>query len=358
MITISKYTPFATLFIATRYFCFSKSGYSFRFNGKEDELSVNLYDLGERFFDARLARMLSLDPLMFKYPFWSPYSYANNSPVLIVDLNGAGPGPQDGADKMTISKNQSSLWAIAKKAYKTYGKEGGQTFSSYWKNIQNWNKGRDLSQVGSQAYVEDPQKAKKFEDANEKFLSNEEVKPSTTFKSINNGSKLYHTMTFNSSYKELLASSLNGVEVAMIDGKLLEALSNDPKINERAIYFANNFTTLSNGDGFYYTEFKFTFGSPDLLDGGFELSGWVMRNCTVKAMVTKGQNSIMVKFRAEDIFDLYPNRTMSSTISFEQNVKNIGYNIITGTLYPIYHGFLNANENMQTRATFSHEIFK
>ena len=37
MFPTSKYTPFATLSIAIRYFYNSKSGFSFRFNGMEKD---------------------------------------------------------------------------------------------------------------------------------------------------------------------------------------------------------------------------------------------------------------------------------------------------------------------------------
>lgn len=71
------------------------SKYRYGFNGEEGESALGdgmVYDLGARFYDARLGRMFSLDPLMAKYPYWSPYSYCGNNPVLAVDMKGMG-GP-------------------------------------------------------------------------------------------------------------------------------------------------------------------------------------------------------------------------------------------------------------------------
>src|ERR1041385_2050816 len=71
----------------------------YKFNGHEDEgEDVNAqqgseYDLGERFYDARLGKMLSVDPLTGNYPGQSPYAYCGNSPTSSIDLNGAGDGP-------------------------------------------------------------------------------------------------------------------------------------------------------------------------------------------------------------------------------------------------------------------------
>jgi RHS repeat-associated protein len=70
--------------------------YKYAFNGeeKDDETygAGNEYDLGERFYDPRLGRMLSLDPLMQQYPWQSPYAYCGNSPIKYLDINGEGNG--------------------------------------------------------------------------------------------------------------------------------------------------------------------------------------------------------------------------------------------------------------------------
>lgn len=70
--------------------------YRYGFNGaeKDDEVANDgeHYDLGFRHYDPKIARMFSLDPLAANYPSWSPYQYAANSPISIVDVLGLGPG--------------------------------------------------------------------------------------------------------------------------------------------------------------------------------------------------------------------------------------------------------------------------
>ena len=65
----------------------------YQYNGKElqDELGLNLYDYGARFYDPALGRFTTIDPLAKKYVFQSPYVYAANDPIRLIDANGKGP---------------------------------------------------------------------------------------------------------------------------------------------------------------------------------------------------------------------------------------------------------------------------
>lgn len=66
--------------------------YRFGFNGKENDNEVkgngNQQDYGMRIYDTRLSRFLSVDPLTSKYPYYTPYQFAGNSPIKFVDLDG------------------------------------------------------------------------------------------------------------------------------------------------------------------------------------------------------------------------------------------------------------------------------
>ena len=69
-----------------------KGGYAYGFNGqrKDDEINGigNHVDFGARGLDTRLGRWWSVDPLAEKYPSSSPYVFANNSPIILVDRDG------------------------------------------------------------------------------------------------------------------------------------------------------------------------------------------------------------------------------------------------------------------------------
>jgi RHS repeat-associated protein len=75
----------------------SLEDYRYGFNGmeKDDELKGegNSYDYGARMLDSRVGRFLSLDPLENVFPFVSPYVYALNNPIYIIDFDGKKPDP-------------------------------------------------------------------------------------------------------------------------------------------------------------------------------------------------------------------------------------------------------------------------
>ncbi|PUZ19246.1 RHS repeat-associated core domain-containing protein [Chitinophaga costaii] len=85
----SDYTPFGMQMVDRNG---STGGYRYGFNGKENDNEVkgdgNQQDYGMRVYDPRVGRFLSVDPLTKTYPWWSPYAFAGNSPIVAVDLDG------------------------------------------------------------------------------------------------------------------------------------------------------------------------------------------------------------------------------------------------------------------------------
>lgn len=76
--------------------CAEKKGansYRYGFNGKElDPEGMggggSTYDYGFRIYNPQIARFLSVDPLSPEYPWYTPYQFAGNKPIVAIDLDG------------------------------------------------------------------------------------------------------------------------------------------------------------------------------------------------------------------------------------------------------------------------------
>ena len=66
--------------------------YRYGFNGKENDNEIygngNQYDYGFRIYNPRLGRFLSVDPIAKVYPWYTPYQFAGNKPIVAIDLDG------------------------------------------------------------------------------------------------------------------------------------------------------------------------------------------------------------------------------------------------------------------------------
>lgn len=67
-----------------------ESFYPFGFTGKQKEINEagNSYDFGGRMYNGRLGRWMSIDPMHGMYPSVSPYNYAMNNPIALLDPDG------------------------------------------------------------------------------------------------------------------------------------------------------------------------------------------------------------------------------------------------------------------------------
>jgi RHS repeat-associated protein len=84
----NDYYPFGMTMPGRKF----NGGYRYGFNGKEEDDEVkgegNQYDYGFRIYDPRLVRFLSVDPLFQSYPWYTPYQFAGNKPIMCIDLDG------------------------------------------------------------------------------------------------------------------------------------------------------------------------------------------------------------------------------------------------------------------------------
>ncbi|MBP1615523.1 MAG: hypothetical protein H6Q13_2971, partial [Bacteroidetes bacterium] len=84
------------------------SGQPYKYNGKEldTERGLNLYDYSARLMDPVLGRFSTMDPKSEKYYSWSPYNYAFNNPLNVIDPNGCDGISVVDKENKTITINQ------------------------------------------------------------------------------------------------------------------------------------------------------------------------------------------------------------------------------------------------------------
>ena len=91
IITANDYYP-GGMQMPGRKYTQPNSSYRYGFNGKEKSDEVygdgNVYDYGFRIYNPRLGRFLSTDPLTNSYPWYTPYQFAGNMPIVAIDLDG------------------------------------------------------------------------------------------------------------------------------------------------------------------------------------------------------------------------------------------------------------------------------
>ena len=102
VITANDYYPFGQIMPGRNYNAPGATDYRYGFNGKENDNDVkgegNQQDYGERIYDPRLGKFLSVDPLTPEYPMLTPYQFASNRPLDGIDQDGLEWKPVTGAD--------------------------------------------------------------------------------------------------------------------------------------------------------------------------------------------------------------------------------------------------------------------
>ena len=102
IVSANDYAPFGSLLVARQFKQANANNYRFGFNGKEKDNDINGvnvdYNYGARIYDSRIGKFLSIDPLIKKYPWYTPYQFAGNKPIGCIDI--------DGLEEFWVTKNK------------------------------------------------------------------------------------------------------------------------------------------------------------------------------------------------------------------------------------------------------------
>ena len=151
--SVRDYFPFGMpaagrAFVSVGYrFGFNSKGYDPEFNGGG---AGAVYDYGFRIYDSRIGKFLSVDPLSFSYAMLSPFQYASNSPIFMIDLDGL-----EGTEPAGHGSSDLEMQGNPSHAYVSKGIEvndqAGRNVDQGWTDFM-----RDMVNSGSwEVYVED-----------------------------------------------------------------------------------------------------------------------------------------------------------------------------------------------------------
>jgi RHS repeat-associated protein len=87
IIVAQDYFPFGDV-IPNRSYIIGTPQEKYKFTGKERDVETNLDYFGARYYNSKIGRWLSVDPMSDKYLGWTPYNYSLNCPLIIIDPNG------------------------------------------------------------------------------------------------------------------------------------------------------------------------------------------------------------------------------------------------------------------------------
>ncbi|MBD2769223.1 hypothetical protein IC235_15130 [Hymenobacter sp. BT664] len=138
------------------------TGYRFGFNGKEKDAEFNSnYDFGARIYDPRIGRWMATDPLAGKMSSHSPYNYAFDNPVSLIDPDGMMPhSPIYGLDGKYLGNDSKGFTGqvifMSEQMFALLGGIQGGGFGANYSNNINHETALQYGQTLPQIMGKDP----------------------------------------------------------------------------------------------------------------------------------------------------------------------------------------------------------
>ncbi|WP_320019771.1 RHS repeat-associated core domain-containing protein [Labilibaculum manganireducens] len=123
IISYEEYHPFGTTSYRSGRTETETSQKRYKYVGKERDEETGLYYYGFRYYAAWLCRFVSVDPLQFDYPHYTPFQYAGNKPITYIDLDGLEEVKYDvNSDRYYDSRHPNSVSCLVTNQYSLTGR--------------------------------------------------------------------------------------------------------------------------------------------------------------------------------------------------------------------------------------------
>ena len=127
VVSASDYYPFGMAMAERTY---QNSEYRYGFNGKENDTDFgsHIQDYGFRLYSPAEVRFLSVDPLTKGYPMFTPYQFASNSPIGMIDVDGLE-GVESVTQKTVTMPKPDTAPKIVKQVYENHSYTLGEVIT-------------------------------------------------------------------------------------------------------------------------------------------------------------------------------------------------------------------------------------
>jgi len=118
IISYEEYHPFGTSSYRSGRTETETSQKRYKYVGKERDEETGLYYYGFRYYAAWLCRFVSVDPLQFDYPHFTPFHYAGNKPITHIDIDGlqSSGDEKQGVDPTKKDTSTNATWEFIHEA--------------------------------------------------------------------------------------------------------------------------------------------------------------------------------------------------------------------------------------------------
>jgi len=146
IISYEEYHPFGTTSYRSGRTQTEVSLKRYKYCGKERDEETGLYYYGMRYYAAWICRFVSVDPLQFKYPELTPFQYASNRPITMIDIDGGEAGdPKTGKISGTVYLKFDTDTQLSQEDKKAYIDKFKKSIMTDWNNAGHEYNGQNVS---------------------------------------------------------------------------------------------------------------------------------------------------------------------------------------------------------------------